>query len=139
MNSLQWKETTQEKQTRTKNIKHKNQTTLLTNITQKTPELQGKQLFVIDRKQNKKQDKNKNAKQKQKKHQKQSQHRNRKAETYTMKTETRTTEEKINSQKLKQLGFQMLESLFQINNQTLGKEKASKRKTKETLQRVCVL
>ena len=28
------------------------------------------------------------------------------------------------------------ESLFQINKQTLGKEKASKRKTKETPQRV---
>ena len=32
---------------------------LLTNRTQKTPELQGKQWFIIDWKQNKKQDKNK--------------------------------------------------------------------------------
>ena len=49
------------KTNKNKNIKHKNQTTLLTNITQKTPELQGKQLFFcfIDWKQNKKEDKNK--------------------------------------------------------------------------------
>ena len=36
------------------------------------------------------------------------------------------------------LGFKkgVLESMFQMNKQTLGKEKASKRKTKETPQRV---
>ena len=33
------------KTNKNKNIKHKNQTTLLINITQETPELQGKQLF----------------------------------------------------------------------------------------------
>ena len=42
------------KTNKNKNIKHKNQTTLLTNRTQKTPELQGKQPFSRDWKQNKK-------------------------------------------------------------------------------------
>ena len=39
---------TRRKTNKNKNIKHKNQTTLLTNIAQKTPELQGKQPFFRD-------------------------------------------------------------------------------------------
>ena len=35
------------KTNKNKNTKHKNQTTLLTNITQKTPELQGNSLFFF--------------------------------------------------------------------------------------------
>ena len=53
------------KTNKNKNIKHKNQTTLLTNITQKHQNCRKKQFF-IDWKQNKKQDKNKNTEQKQK-------------------------------------------------------------------------
>ena len=49
------------KTNKNKNIKQQNQTTLSTNITQKTPELQGKQFFM-DWKQSEKQDKNKNTK-----------------------------------------------------------------------------
>ena len=76
------------------NIKHTNQTILLTNITQKTPELQGKHFFHrLKAKQETRKQKHKTNKK-----QKQNQHRNRRAETYTMKTKTRATEEKINSQ-----------------------------------------
>ena len=42
---------------KTNKNKNKKQTTLLSNITQKRPELQGKQFFFIDWKQNKQQDK----------------------------------------------------------------------------------
>ena len=54
------------KTNKNKSIKPKNQTTLLTNITQKTPELQEtKNSFFHRLKQNKKQDKNRNPEQKQ--------------------------------------------------------------------------
>ena len=56
-----------------------------------------------------------------------------------MKTKTRTTEEKINSQKLKQLGFHKGDvRMFVSNKQSnLRKGKGKQKKTKETPQRVC--
>ena len=60
------------KTNKNKNIKHKNQTTLLINITKNT-RIAGKIVFFIDWKQNKKENKNK-TQNKTKKHQKQSQH-----------------------------------------------------------------
>ena len=69
------------KTNKNKNIKHKNQTTLLTNITQKTTRIAGKTAFFSEtgsktRKKNKTKTQNKTKQ----KHQKQSQHNNKKTE-----------------------------------------------------------
>ena len=87
LHCLDYKQTTQEAKSKNKRITYKTNY-LLTNLTSQNTNIAEKTMFFIDWKQNKKQDKQKN------KYQKQNQHRNRKAEAYTMKTTTRTTEEK---------------------------------------------
>ena len=84
-----------------KNIKHKNQTTLLTNITQKNTRIAGKTTLFHRLKAKQETSQKPKHRTKTKKYQKQSQHRNRKAETYTMQTKTRATEEKNKLPKMK--------------------------------------
>ena len=135
LHCLDCKQTYKKHKSKNKSIKHEKQTTFnqFNQLNSKTPELQGRQFLFIDWKQNKKHNKSIKKQIKWDNYQKPNQHRNRKAETYTMKTKTKTTKRKIYSQKWKQLRFQKGGvSKFCFKEQApLGKEKARKIKTKE--------
>ena len=97
-------ETNNTRKNTNKNIKHKNQTTLLTNITQKHQKCK-ENSFFIDWKQNKKKDKNKNTTPPPRKKKKANIETERLNHT-PWKQKQEQQKKTIKSQKWKQLGFQ---------------------------------